>query len=221
MVVPAQWRTRHPDGAGFSACSVAVADTVAIVDRLEAYRYTAGAWDGVATAILAVDGGVAVSGTGTGKGAAVVPDDALSTGLLGRRDALASRRPSVAPSAWSRVGCLRGLRPRRWRAGGLPRCLDSRPHRAPRGSPVAPLCGARGGAGWRFQHNGVPGTPRGRGFPRVLIGFGFRSTPGLADIVGAGYPACPSVLLKLVGRIRRVRDGRAWWDFRPRSRARG
>ena len=107
MVVPAQWRTRHPDGARFSACSVAVADTVAIVDRLEAYRYTAGVWDGVATAILAVDGGVAVSGHGYGyghEGAAVVPDHALVAGLLGRRDALASRRPSVAPSAWSRVG---------------------------------------------------------------------------------------------------------------------
>ena len=29
---------------------------------------------------------------------------AVSTGLLGRCDALASQRPSVAPSAWSRVG---------------------------------------------------------------------------------------------------------------------
>ncbi len=36
--------------------------------------------------------------------AVVVPDRVLIAGLLGRRDALASRRPSVAPSAWSRVG---------------------------------------------------------------------------------------------------------------------
>ncbi len=103
-VLLAQSHARHPGGAWFSACSVAVADTVAIVDRLEAYRYTAGVWDGVATAILAVDGGVAVSGTGTGKGAAVVPDHALVAGLLVRCDALASQRPSVAPSAWSHVG---------------------------------------------------------------------------------------------------------------------
>ena len=31
-------------------------------------------------------------------------DPALITGLLGRCDALASQRPSVAPSAWSHVG---------------------------------------------------------------------------------------------------------------------
>jgi len=32
----------------------------------------------------------------------------IGTGLLGRCDALASQRPSVAPSAWSFVGWLRG-----------------------------------------------------------------------------------------------------------------
>ena len=46
------------------------------------------------------------------------------TGLLIRRDAFASRRPSVAPSARSREGDGRGLRPRRWRAGGLPRGVE-------------------------------------------------------------------------------------------------
>jgi len=40
-------------------------------------------------------------------------------GLLGRCDAMASHRPSVAPSAWSIVGRLEGCRPRRWHAGGL------------------------------------------------------------------------------------------------------
>ncbi len=39
-------------------------------------------------------------------------------------------------------------------------------------SPVAPLCAARGGAGWWLQHNDVPGTPLGRGFPLALVGFG-------------------------------------------------
>jgi len=34
------------------------------------------------------------------------------------------------------------------------------------------LCGARRGAGWSIRHNYVPGTPGGRGFPRVLVGFG-------------------------------------------------
>ncbi len=36
------------------------------------------------------------------------PDPALNAGLLARRDAHASRRPSVAPSAWSRVGSVEG-----------------------------------------------------------------------------------------------------------------
>ena len=52
-------------------------------------------------------------------------EPALNTGLLGRCDALASQRPSVAPSACSLVGRLRGLRPRRGHAGGLPRSRES------------------------------------------------------------------------------------------------
>ena len=44
-----------------------------------------------------------------------------SAGLLVRRGGFRGR-PSVAPSARSREGDGRGLRPRRWGAGGLPRC---------------------------------------------------------------------------------------------------
>ncbi len=73
-------------------------------------------------------------------------------------------------------------------ADGTPAaCLvrrERRPHRAPRGSPVAPLCAARRGAGWWLQHNDVPGPPMGRGLPLALVGFGHGSTPGWADIVG-------------------------------------
>ncbi len=119
--------------------------------------------------------------------AVVVPDRVLITGLLGRRDALASRRPSVAPSAWSRVGGGEGCD----HADGAPAAFlvagRTRMWRAPRGSPVAPLCGARGGAGWWFQHNGVPGTPMGWGFPLGPVGFGRGSRSGWAGIVGAGF----------------------------------
>jgi hypothetical protein len=84
-----------------------------------------------------------------------------SAGLLIRRDAFASRPPSVAPSARSRGGDRRGLRPRRWDAGGLLRGLSSLTGTVYRGGcPVSALCGA-----WRqpeahHRHNAVPGTPR-------------------------------------------------------------
>ncbi len=90
------------------------------------------------------------------------------TGLLGRRDALASRRPSVAPSAWSLVGGLKGLRPRRWCAGGLPPRRESRPRGAPRGVPGvaivpdAPRCRMVDQAQLRTRHvpmNAVSACP--------------------------------------------------------------
>jgi len=101
-------------------------------------------------------------------------DPALVPGLLVRCDAFASQRPSVAPSAWSFVGWLGGLRPRRWRAGGLPRSRNSRPHRVSRGSPAWTLCGTRRAAVAVLLHKAMPGTPMGRAFVSSCCGLGCR-----------------------------------------------
>ena len=85
-------------------------------------------------------------------------------------------RPSGPPEAAQRrtIGVIarrlrKGLRPRRWCAGGL---LPSRYSRTGtlyrEGCPAAPLCGAHRVAGRSSRHNGVPGTPRwGAIFPRA------------------------------------------------------
>ena len=72
-------------------------------------------------------------------------------GLLVRRG-WCRGRPSVAPSARSRGGDGRGLRPRRWCAGGLPRGVDGCTGRVYRGGcPASALCGARRGPGRASQ----------------------------------------------------------------------
>ena len=91
--------------------------------------------------------------------------DSLSTGLLGR-----PWRPSVAQSAWSFGGNGAGVDHADCASGGLLRCRKNRPRGATRGSPVAPLCAARRGAGWWFLHNGVPGTPPHAPIPRSVEG---------------------------------------------------
>jgi hypothetical protein len=68
-----------------------------------------------------------------GRGIVIAALASRGAGLLIRRDASASRRPSVAPSARSRECDGWGLRPRRWDVGGLPRGVESR-FRAPRGA---------------------------------------------------------------------------------------
>ena len=84
-----------------------------------------------------------------------------SAGLLIRRDAFASRRPSVAPSARSRGGDGRGLRPSQWPAGGLPRDRESRTGTLYRGGCPVGHCAERGvQTGWHRRHNVEPGTPR-------------------------------------------------------------
>ena len=89
----------------------------------------------------------------------------VSPGLLDRL-----RRPSVAPTAWSREGRLEGLRPRRWHAGGLPRCRErctGRFHRE--GCPVGScaLCGALPVG--RSGTTADPARPGERCFPRAFI----------------------------------------------------
>jgi len=95
-----------------------------------------------------------------------------STGLLGPRDAGASRGPSVAPSAGSRGWSIQRLRPRRWTAGGLLPRRERSCRRASRGSPVAESCGTQRGAGGANQQNSVPGTPREALFLRTGIARG-------------------------------------------------
>jgi hypothetical protein len=84
----------------------------------------------------------------------------LSPGLLVRL-----RRPSVAPSAWSRGGDGRELRPRRWHAGGLPRgvggCTGARSPRLP---PLT-LFGMRLGELACIRNNIKDGTPGGGHIP--------------------------------------------------------
>ncbi len=126
--------------------------------------------------------------------------DTLIPGLLGRRDAVASRRPSVAPSAWSRVGERGGLRPRRWHAGGLPRSRESGPRRASRGSPVG-IC-----AGRAAPPRGRPGT---NADPAPRWGAVFRVSPS------APVPVFFQVGRRLWGRasslpVRVVEAGRAF-----------
>ncbi len=124
-------------GRGFRVPWSASATTV---DRLEAYRYTGAVLGGVATAILAVDGRAPGRGHGHGHGYCYG---------CSRGSCVPHHRPSGSPVTHWRPGDpashhrrgrasvdWRGLRPRRWYAGGLPRSRYSRPHRAPRGSPV-------------------------------------------------------------------------------------
>ena len=107
-------------------------------------------------------------GYGSGKGRCFVPGHALSTGLLGRCDALASRRPSVAPPAWSRGGS-QGMAATTPMARRRP---ASRPGKQgvarPPGEPGQDFVRGGGVAGRSLPAQRRPGTPRGRGFPRVL-----------------------------------------------------
>ena len=99
-------------------------------------------------------------------------------GLLGRRDALASRRPSVARSAWSNGGD--------WKGGDHAARAPAAYWQTGRNSlgvlaeecPVAPLCGRRRDAGWLCLHNSVPGTSRWALFFRVLLRFWVEQAPG-------------------------------------------
>jgi len=52
-----------------------------------------------------------------------------------------------------------------------------------------------------------------RGFPRAQVGFGLGSTPGWADIVGAGFQPARQRRWSRLGISERVRDGRAWWGI--------
>ncbi len=122
--------------------------------------------------------------------------DTLIPGLLGRRDALASRRPSVAPSAWSRVGERGGLRPRRWHAGGLPRSRESGPRRAPGGARSAFVLGGP------LRREVVPAQMRTR-------------HPG-----GARFTACCEVVEWLVVCCG-VRVGTDWVTASPEGRSPG
>ena len=95
-------------------------------------------------------------------------------GLLVRRG-WCRGRPSVAPSARSREGGLEGLRPRRWRAGGLPRVWRGAPGRCAAG--VAPLDIVRGvvrtGKGSQEQCQGRHAPVSARG-PRARdVGWGW------------------------------------------------
>ena len=79
----------------------------------------------------------------------------------------AQRRTIGVIARWT----IEGLRPRRWYAGGLPRCRNSRTGALYReGCPAAPLCGTCRVAGWSFRHNGVPGTPRWGAIPPQVQG---------------------------------------------------
>ena len=83
-----------------------------------------------------------------------------SVGLLVRRG-YCRGRPSVAPSARSLEGDGKGLRPRRWSAGGLPRGVESCTGTVYRGGCPVGHCAERGGQpGGHRRHNVEPGTPR-------------------------------------------------------------
>jgi len=97
-------------------------------------------------------------------------------------------RPSGPPPAVQRrpidvvaSGAIEGLRPCRWTAGGLLRCLES-PSGAfpPRGSPAPPLCAACRVAWGSTRRNGVPGTPMIARCSRIRGGLG--SIPGAAAV---------------------------------------
>ena len=179
VVVPAQWRTRHPDGARFPACPRPVgrklwgrASSLPVRDVEFGWAYPREC----GTAGL---GGIPGRGRGHGHGHGVLlapafwaaPGDPASHNQRGR--SVVTGRASTTLIARAAASLVAG------------RTMISR---ATRGSPVAPLCGARGGAGWWFQHNGVPGTPMGCGFPRILVSFG----AGRARVERAsrGSPAC-------------------------------
>ena len=83
-----------------------------------------------------------------------------SAGLLVRRGSCRGR-PSVAPSARSRGGLLRELRPRRWHAGGLPRGVERCTEAFRReGCPVRHCAVGEGRPDGHRRHNVKPGTPR-------------------------------------------------------------
>jgi len=82
-----------------------------------------------------------------------------SAGLLVRRGSYRGR-PSVAPSARSRERDGRGLRPRRWHAGDLPRGVDSRTGTVCRGGCPPRHCSGRGSYGKGSPEQCQGGTPR-------------------------------------------------------------
>ena len=194
-VVPAQMRTRHPGGARFSACphrprsrfsfrlggdcgGGLPACPSGLLKPAGRFRESAGYW------VLWDLGFLTPS----------------SPAFWAAVTLLASRRPSVAPSAWSRVGEMGGLRPRRWRAGGLPRSRESGPRRASRGSPVG-IC-----AGRAAPPGGRPGT---NADPAPRWGAVFRVSPS------ASVPVFFQVGRRLWGRasslpVRVVEAGRAF-----------
>ena len=109
-------------------------------------------------------------------------------GLLVRRG-WCRGRPSVAPSARSREGDGRGLRPRRWRAGGLPRGVERCTGAVVRGGCPPRHCSGRGSYGKgprdRCQGRHAPVDARG---PRARdVGWGW---PHLQSRAGESSRQC-------------------------------
>jgi hypothetical protein len=113
----AWWSIRHnvkpgtPVGRGFLVFRCGLVPSPARRGRYKGRCDVCSA--GVPPAIVACRYGLDTSSTDTAPVPAPVPAADprtlfLVTGLLGRCDALASRRPSVAPSAWSLVGSVEG-----------------------------------------------------------------------------------------------------------------
>ncbi len=181
VVDPAQCQTRHPVGAGFSACPGRLRSRISIrlgghcggglpacpsVSLKEAgrFRESAGCWAGLDARFLAPSAPAFWT-------AATLWRLSGPASHHRRGRALEAGRAATTPMG------------RRWPAS-LPGEPTSR--RSPR-EPGMTLCGERREAGWSIRHNVKPGTPSGRGFLRVLVGFGFGSPSGWADIVGAGF----------------------------------
>ena len=66
--------------------------------------------------------------------------------------------------------------------------------RASRGSPAWTLCGAGRVAARFFWHKAMPGTPIGRGFPPILVGFGAATADRIALPGGAPVDVFPVAL---------------------------
>ncbi len=98
-VEPAQMRTRHPVGARFSGCP----SSASVPVFFQVGRRLWGRASSLPVRVVEAGRAFPRECGVLGLVGSRVPDT-LIPGLLGRRDAIASRRPSVAPSAWSRVG---------------------------------------------------------------------------------------------------------------------
>ncbi len=130
---------------------------------------------------------------------------------------MASQRPSVTPSAWSRVGDGRAATPPMVRRRPASEPGEPGPQRAPRGSPVAPLCAARpapdGGSGTMAYP-----APRWGEFPLALVGL-VTDPHQVGRTCRVGFLP-PRPRLKVAGRHGRVRWrlGPAGFRLSPRSR---